>query len=265
MPYMLTRFATVAFPIYELTHPIGTVPAAGGAVPVIGGAYDTHGAGRAPAVLPYDLHVSCVAGEATLSTLLATLKTVRALNRYRYQLWRSDADGNEQWAWARLKLIPAERRPGLGNRQPLDMLFEVWSPWRGAHHATTYYLSDGYSTTLTYTNAGEADVSSAVITITAGGTDLTNLLLTWWPPGATVVYEWQFTGTVGAGSALVIDCGAQSVYNNGVEDYAHFDLTANHDAGAWLALPSGESTLEITKTGGVPNTTLICDFYDEYD
>jgi len=64
------------------------------------------------------------------------------------------------------------------------------------------------------------------------------------------------------GTDLVIDCGARTVTNNGVEAYDELTLGAGHVVAEWLRLPPGNTTVAVTRTGG-DNTSAIEIAFDD--
>jgi hypothetical protein len=112
---------------------------------------------------------------------------------------------------------------------------------------------------VTITNDGDATVLGAVVTVTAGSADITALEIES-DSGAHLTYD----GTIEDGEALVVDCGALSVKNDGSSAYADFALGANHTARYWLPLPTGDTDLTVTWTGGGTGSTIKVEFYDAW-
>ena len=109
-------------------------------------------------------------------------------------------------------------------------------------------------------NGGNCTVINANITISvpAGGTPITNLVIT--VPG---ISSFAYSGTIAANTSLIIDCGAQSVMNNGIGDLAHFTLHPTaHLIDDWLRLEPGNNTMAVTLTGGGANSTIGWGYFD---
>jgi hypothetical protein len=112
-------------------------------------------------------------------------------------------------------------------------------------------------TTPTITNGGNAVVSNAVLTLTAGDVKISSVYFIHNVTNQQMVYS----ADIVAGKSLVIDCGAQTVKNNAVAAYANF--VVNHNR--WLDLLPGTNALSVLITGGGTGSTLSVSFYDGWE
>ncbi len=104
---------------------------------------------------------------------------------------------------------------------------------------------------VTVSNDGNGICYDAVITITAGAANITALTIS--TANGTDI-DW--TGTLTAGNALLIDCGAKSIKNNGVNAYSGFAYGGSHTANSWLELLPGDTAITIDRTGGSTDSTV---------
>jgi hypothetical protein len=134
----------------------------------------------------------------------------------------------------------------------------VYSPvWNGTAHATTEGLTTGTAVTVAVRNNGNAPVYDPIITVTAGTAAITALTVT---VGTETALSWA--GTLGAGNDLVIDCGAQTIRNDGTDAYSGFSYGAGHTVGYWVGLgATATTTISISHTGGVTGVVEVS-FYD---
>lgn len=105
--------------------------------------------------------------------------------------------------------------------------------------------------TFTVTTNGTA-ITRPVITITAGGSNITSVTI----ENLTTGQLMSYSGTILAGNSLVIDCTALTVLNNNVDDFAHISNDTEVD------LLPGANQFRITSaaTGG----TARIDAYDRF-
>ena len=67
-------------------------------------------------------------------------------------------------------------------------------------------------------------------------------------------------GTLGTTAALVVDCGAATVTNDGTDAYDELTIGADHAQTAWLRLEPGNTTITITRTGA-ENSSVVSVVY----
>ncbi len=161
-------------------------------------------------------------------------------------LWRKrwDAESVRQWKTARLLAVrlPHDYKRRL-NLTECECSFESsMAAWRSAALITTSgSIAGAGSVGLAISNGGQVTVDDAVLTVTATA-PITSISVVC--PAAGISLAW--TGSLGAGSSLVIDCGAQTVRAAGVDAYSGFSLAAAHTADGWLPLAKGITVLVIT-------------------
>lgn len=186
---------------------------------------------------------------------------------------------------ARLEALEAEHSPTQFNRRYIPVEFRwsilppvVWSGgvgggmnlWDGSGQWNTsgWKFNDAIGQvtltsnpqSLTITNQGNNNVDDAVVTLTAGSADISNISL-WCSSGAS----WYYEDTVVGGNTLVIDCGARSVKNNNVDAWDKFQINPGHRGRPWLRLLPGDNTILVTVGGispgeDVTEATLLVEF-----
>lgn len=254
MGLKLVRFGSVTLPDYDSEDGNDTDPTLEMLLPVLGGAFDLAGSDDglrgaltlARRVLVYD--------EAA-GALAATLDGLRALSGVREKLYAETADGSERWRYARLQQLAADRDNRAPNQLLVNIVFEC-APggWRGDAVDTTETMA-GSPHTLTVANDGNRTVRDAVITITAGSSAITSV-----DAAVTGETDLEWSGTLAAGDSLVFDCGAKNIKNNGADDYANFSLGANHVIDDWLRLAPGNTSIDVTFSGGSTDSTVRIQF-----
>lgn len=277
---ILERFGTVTLPVYNPDGDIGPSPSRSGTVNIPGGAYDAYGNDQAPRETT-TITRRCTLIEDTPAALQTALDELRSLRGKRDRLYARMQDDTVRWHWARLLRVVVPKKPGNVVNQEIELIFElppIW--WYGERTGDGWVLdageyfdagltldeSGGLFTlntspkNVTINNGGNATVTNAVITVTAAGTDITALTIA--KSGET---QLVYSGTIAVGQALVIDCGAWSVENNGSDDYANFALGASHAIEEWLHLSPGNNTITVTKTGGSAASTIGIEFYDGWE
>lgn len=193
--------------------------------------------------------------------------------------------GELHWIYARLDALEAEHTPNHFNRAYIPVEFRwsilppvVWNGnvgggmnlWDGTGQWNTsgWKFNDGVGEveltsnpqSLAVTNQGDTNVDNAVVTLTAGSADISNISF-WCSSGAS----WYYEDTVVSGKTLVIDCGARSVKNNNVDAWDNFQINPGHRGRPWLRLLPGENTIIVTVGGISPgadaiNSTLLVEF-----
>ncbi|HRJ40593.1 MAG TPA: hypothetical protein PL105_01865 [Caldilineaceae bacterium] len=270
MPYYLSRFDDTPLPQRMTTDPVGPGSAPDGIVETLAGALDVFGnALRRPQrrMIPHqgifvgadgDAWVEStgnpvvesagnpVVTQSALSHLRGQYQQLARLWGRRGQLVRvRDDDAAEQWIWARLQTISADQDVNAAGSRLLEVAssFEVQGgQWRAA------------SATISIYNGGEP-VDDAILTITAT-TSLT---------GLDVVLgdaHLSFSGTVTAGTSLVIDAGALTVLNSGSDAYSNFVVESDHLLEGWLRIEEGSQSLQVTTASGTGTVSLT--WYEQY-
>ena len=276
--YTIERFGTTTLPIYRPRTDVGT---SGSKLLVTdlpgGGVFDGLGDDDAPPART-TIPKRCTIVGATDDAADTEFQTLRALRGKRDRLYRRRADGDVEWCYARLEKIDSERVASNLTHLNIAMLFLMLSPiWYGAEHGVPWFLDAGefldtglaFDTDDTFTlstspktcivnNGGDKPVSNCILTITAGSAAITALTI-----AIAGISEFDYTGTIAIGKALVVDCGALTVENDGADDYAHFALDAsNHKIDDWLRLAAGNNSVVVTRTGGDVDSTILFSFSD---
>ncbi len=278
--YLLTTFGTVALPTNNEVQEISPSPALEASVNTVSGGFDRFGTAVAPQQWPQPISTQGVIYDEDTSVTRAAFDRLKALVGSRALLWRESLDnGTQHYTHARLVAVPTTRQIDQWESQPVTMNFELWTSWRGA---TVYgapwfldsgiYLDTGYfldvvatTTTLasspgtaTFTNGGNMVVTDPVITVTAGSAAITALSIR---VGAAHL---TYAGTVGAGTALVIDAGAWSVKKGGVNAWSQFAFGTAHAFGGMFEFAPGANAVVVTFTGGSTNSTIAADYKDAW-
>lgn len=181
------------------------------------------------------------------------------------RLWRKwRASLAQQWCYARFTSLEGESAPGQMVYQPVVMEFTRTSPWF-AESPSTQQVTLGvtpYSFVVTRNVAANAPVFDAVITVTAQGVGITDLVIENLANGSYL----RFTGTsITAGTSLVIDCGAGTVTNNGANAIRYLSLGAGHAIPDWFRLEAILSQqVRVTRAGGNNNSTIKFEFYEAW-
>jgi len=268
MTYRIYRFGDTTLPDYNEEMPIGRAVTAKSALDIpSGGALDLFAGER---IKPGSTKItkSCTLHATTEASLLAKFIALRVLVGTRDQLFRLIiADDHLEWAWARFDNLDVTRKYGQISRffQDVRLTFTVYSPAWYSQDMHSYacsvspsgpadlatVLAESGTTVLNIDQTGNIDQPDAKFTVTAIGA-VTSVIV----HNSTTGYSFSYTGSLPAGSVLVIDTGAMSVLKDGVDDYAHFTPPANHDE--WMHIAPGSNKLVITITGG---GNLIVEYY----
>jgi len=257
MAYYLLSFAGHSIPLLDADHDIGTGPAPAYLFPLPGGgSYDPKLTDQVlrPA---YPVTAKGVYVAASESALATEYQTWRSYIGVRGSLIRYSGGGASHTATARVQEVRATRRPDYPFALQFEIEFVMVSPcWNGTHRNTLEYL-DNSPKVISCPNAGDYPVSNTIITLTAAGSAITNILI-----GVSAQFEINWAGTLAATKSLVIDCGALSVKNDGVDAYSGFSRTANHKINEWLRMYVGYNNITVTRTGGNNSSAITFDYYD---
>lgn len=281
MPYHLERFIDVYLPAGNPSSDLSPIPAKPAIVQTLSGPFDMDQGDDAVDDLPHTITYDALSDGDTADEWRLTEDALRALVGKRGWLWRRSEDEAQELQRAICKLMS-----NGGPRSTQDKMWKMDSfswlqldHWRGHYHID-WALDDGHflddelyldddatytvttaPQTITLTNDGNARVTDAIITITAGGVSITDVSIV-----KTGESDLQFTGVITAHHSLVIDCGAYSVLNNGVDAYTDFELDTDHAINEWLRLDPGANEIIITLTVinfSVPPTVTI-NFMDSW-
>lgn len=252
--YKLTSFDQLTLPQYNRESGIDTGPGQPGYIPTVNGGFDVYGSDVAPVNTPFTATLRCIVSEETDAGQRAAIDALRAKARVRGRLVRQSDDAATHFAWARLNQVQYRRAYGNRGYQILDFTWSLESEWY-AERSDQIETLNGSPFTLSVENEGNRPVANAIITISADDANLTAVTLT-----TTNGTHLVWTGTVTSGNDLVIDCGAKSITNNGVNAYSGLSYGGNHSIDDWLRIV-GAMDITITYTGGgsAPTVTIAFD------
>lgn len=276
--YTFERFGTTTLPVYDPRAPLDSGQPILQGIDTPSGTYDALGSERAK-LGKVTLNYGCSIIADTAALVETEAATLRALVGKRDKLYIVTPSGGIRWLYARLGPIRSTRVPDFPGRLDLELPFEVYIPiWNGNHHGDGWlldsgiYLDSGYVLdesgafqfltpyTPTVTNDGDYPVSNAVITVTAAGTNITEITI-----AKTGQTNLKWTGTLAVGKSLVIDCGNYTVKNDGVAlSPTGITRQSGHVIAEWLIFDPGSNMLSVTRTGGSTDSTLAFDYSDGY-
>lgn len=202
----------------------------------------------------YDL--DCVLVESTEAALLTSHQALMAKRGVVGVLRRVDAAGNTHSLTARLGSVEAKGIPANGRFfQPIRLRWEsAEPPWRGLLHRGTVTVT-GAEGSLSLPNNGGEDFGGPVFTLTAGSGSVTAFGFTM--TSGTRVWKWAWTGTLAATKALVVNCGAFTVTNDGANAYSGFALDATHNENDWASAIAGGLTFTVSVTHSGTDPSLV--------
>jgi len=276
MSYRLSKFGSTALPCARLTGSLGSGPTVDATIPTIGGMFDAYSTGTGNLDVPYEITHGCwiVDDEADAQT---TLENLYAMRGTRNILYRTDEVSSAlNWCWARCTQV---RNPWQWQRKtmnPLDITFQIQTPWYGAVTGTGWSLDTGatldatlisgaVTTTIdivpkqiTLTNNGNVATRHVSFRMTAVATPAINCIV---QIDLGSKFEWQ--GTVPTGQVLQViqRQNYAAVTLNGVAAYSGVKLATNYGNGWWLELQPGNNTAYVTHYGGA-DTTITFDHAD---
>lgn len=276
MAYNLERFGTLTLPELNPRFSLDTVPAKNTIVKTIAGGFDTAGDGQADMDLPQPVTFRGVLYDRDLGLWRTAVDALRGESRKRARLWRRACDNDEvQWCYARFLSSRIDRDFQNPFEYDARLTFLQQTGWVGHDHRTWtlddgeyldtgLYLDDeGYEFDIagmfSVINGGNRATSNVVLTITAGSAHITALTI------ACGDAELTYDAAILATESLVIDCGAQSILNDGDASYQNLDLTSNHEIEEWIRLEPGSNSMTVTKTGGGTGSTLLVEFEDGWE
>lgn len=236
--YHLVRFGTVDLPDFNQTTDIsaGSSRVAWYDLPG-GGSFDNFGAGAAPLNGLSKLSKKCTIHAESQTTIQQKLDALKGMIGTRQKLYARLPDGSERWLWARLVEVKGERKEGDKFWLNVDL---AWSSAEIYWHGAARTITGSGNSTLTLTNAGNATILHAIITVNSPAANL----------GFTVTGKSHFTLT-GVSGQVVIDCGAMSVTVGGVEAYSKFALQTDHKTDGWLEIAAPSTPLIVSGSGSV--------------
>ena len=276
MSYRLSKFGSTTLPCARMTATYGTGPTVDATIPTIGGMFDAYSDGIGNLDVPYDVTHGCWIVD-TEEDAQDTLDSLYAMRGTRNILYRIDEVSSAlNWCWARCTQV---RNPWQWQRKtmnPLDITFQIQTPWYGAVTGTGWSLDTG--ATLDATLIGSAvtttlDVVPKHITLTNNGNVATHHVSFRLAAHTTIIYvevqidlgsRFKWTGTVPAGQTLQVtqrqDYAAITL--EGASAYNGFSYSTNFGNGWWLELQPGANTAYVTVYGGDGQDTITFDHAD---
>lgn len=284
MSHQYTKFKEVPIALYDHSQSHDPMPIESTLLDSIGGAYDWKGTGRRkgrkqaiPLTGKYfgeterlvdetgDFLVDengdgLIAGNGP-QMLQAQVTALKEEIGNTGRLWRKRlADDVLEWKTARFTAMQWPRKwSDHAIIAEISCQFETAMEFWHANTATTTSgsASNGISLPLLVNNAGQT-VDDAVITITRSSGTITAMSLTCSELGIDLVW----TGSLGSGDVLRIDCGAQTIRKGTANAYSGFSLGGSHTAAGWLPIASGTYSFIAVVTGG--NATVAIQHYNQY-
>lgn len=279
MAYTFERFGTITLPIYNREINMAPVSASLRIVGTAAGAFDSDGTARSGQSFPHALTVEAVVSEDTTAEQRTAIDALRAAVGTRAYLYRvADSDAAVHRALCRLTAMTQDRHYEQRRAyQPIRLQFAQLTGWQGATHGTWYFdegevFDDGldfdtndYLAALTASpasqvvaNGGNYPLTDVVFTVTAGAAALSNVVLY----AAGMDLRWD--GSIPAGQALVIDCGAASVQLAGIDAYSDFYIGPTHTIEDWFRLEPGNTTIGLSVIGTLTGASWSVSFRDRW-
>lgn len=264
MAYWITRFGSTDLSQIslrqqdELQADLQLVPLPGG------GVYNPNGTGQTPIRLPQTITASCEYVETTASAFRTALYALRALVGVYAILYRSPdgATVNSESIPASLEAITMSRSAENLLIMGVSLRFQAQAAvWDGTAHTETITL-DASPKSQDCDNNGNGIQRAVTITITASGSPITAVTVENLEAGH--VSKVTYSGSIAVGQSVVIDCGAETVRNNSVDDYAHLTRETGHSIREWLRLMPGANTIRVTRTGGDNASTCVLTYNDAW-
>jgi hypothetical protein len=201
-----------------------------------------------------------IAGTAQ-ALLRGQVDAIRSKHGATGNLWRRRWDDPSVAQWKFARLLAVQEKSDVKHRTiaaKVDLVFEsAMANWRdAAADVASGNLVSGGAVGLLLGSEGNATIDDSVITVTASGT-ISSLQFAVLHLGIDL----RYTGTIGAGSVLTIDCGAQTVTVNGAAAYSGFALGAGHTARSWCPLPPGVWAMLVSSNGA---GTVSTSHYDQW-
>ncbi len=277
MSYRLSKFGSTALPCARLTGSLGSGPTVDATIPVIGGMFDANAAEVGNLDVPYDVTHGCwiVDTEADAQTTLDSLYAMRGTRNILYRI--DEVSSALNWCWARCTQV---RNPWQWQRKtmnPLDITFQIQTPWYGAVTGTGWSLDPG--ATLDATLIGSAvtttiDIVPKQITLTNNGNVATRHVsfrlkavttpITYVEIQIGLLTKFIWNGTIGATWTLEVTQRQDllSMTINDTPAYDGFAFGSWHTNGWWMELAPGNNTVYVTHYGAGVDNTITFDHAD---
>ena len=273
MSYRITQFGSVTLPELDPEDDVSTFEARNSVVTLPDGWFDARGSERSRRnPLPLTVRRSLISEPTDIETAADVSRTeynaLRVLVGTRAKLYRTWSDEAEtvEWTYARLLRVGgrADRKDNRGMAE-LELAFQIISPtWYAEDAVNTtgpYFVAGEHSRTLE--NTGNTNITDAIITLT-NAKAVTGGTLTYFKIDNTTtghIFEWN--GTLADDKALIIDCGAQTITNDGVDAYNGFVRPTDQER--WMEFAPGDNELNVSITGGADFPYVRYQFYPPWE
>ncbi len=203
-----------------------------------GGVYDALGTAQHDAQLPRVFEAPIFLAATTAALLETAVDAINAWAGKHDKLWAQNAGATlARWRYAIIDVDLKLTSPAQTSITGRCIFTSPQPGWNGAASSTGDIPLDTNPHNVSWTNAGNRAVDNAIITLTAGANNIT--AVTFIVAGVSSI---TWTGTLVATTALVIDCGARTVLNNGVDARSGLTRNVAHTINPWLRLAASAST-----------------------
>lgn len=283
--YQYTEFDEIPLPVQDHTQQHDPTSAESTVVDSVGGAFDWLGSTRrrgrrqiitftgtysgevhnliddASDPLVDDGGDNLIVGSAAQDVRASVTAIMEKIGQ-RGTLWRTRLDDDvQQWKTARLLSIPWEREVvDVGLLAELTCQLETtMDAWRAESSSSdSVGTSSGVPAALTVDNGGSLSVTDAIITVTHTSGTITQVDI----DDAAAGIDLTWTGSLGSGNVLTIDCGAQTVKKGSADAYSTFSLGSGHTVQGWCPLAVGANPIVVKTTGGA--ATVAITYYEQF-
>lgn len=279
--YYYTSFNGTSLSLCNPVDQSDTAPARTRFTQTASGSFDADSSARSGYTFPYDLTYRFLVRNGTPATLKSTIDTIRCLVGQEGKLYRTADDGSgTTWATARARRVIYDREIIHDGFQEMAIVFAIKSFWRkerigwkfdsGETFDNSRTFDEGQNTftlssssgVISVNHEGTADVTDAVITLTAGTDAVTGFSM--------FGNDWSldFTSDTGfqvePGESLVIDSSAYRVTINGANAYEHLGYTPLHTMRGWTKFEPGSRIYTYGLVGGSTDSILRITFDNQW-
>jgi hypothetical protein len=283
MSYRLHRFGDVNLPIYNIKSDFSQGQVESTLLDSVGGTFDYYGTRRR---LPRKQNIGFtglylgersylvdhlgnrfvdhlgnpfITGSGT-GGLLAQLEAIYGMLGKRDRLYRQYFDDSTRLEWKQARLLNIQHQRENEDTELTATLSFLWETnmigWRSENATETELESGTGERSFSVQVDGTLDVYDAIITITA-----TNTTSSIYLQNTTSTAHWRWTGSLLAGNDLVIDCGTQTVFNNGTSAYTGIEYQASHLTRGIFPLYVGANSININSNAEV---SVVISHYNQY-
>ena len=142
------------------------------------------------------------------------------------------------------------------------VLDDVWSSGSVNQDPITLTSASPTANEAEINNGGNGIVRDIEISIISGDSSPSMTQIDIENEEAGHVSHIRFSGTILTNKTLIIDCGALSVKNDGVDAWDDLSVESAHGIDEWLRLKPGNNTIKVTRVGGDADCDALLEFYD---